>query len=220
MTEEGNNDIELAYALTVHKAQGSEFEKVILVLSEPSRILSRELIYTALTRQTKKIIILYNEDAYKLKNYSSVEFSDIAKRFTCLFEAPKIVEFKNNFYEEKLIHRTKRGEMVRSKSEVIIANMLYDADIEYSYELELNLKDGTKRHPDFTISKSGKTFYWEHLGMLQNEEYRKSWDVKRKVYEENGIIDGKNLIISKDGLDGSLDSQEIDRLIKEHLLGE
>lgn len=218
ISEEGNNDIELAYALTVHKAQGSEFEKVILVLSEPSRMLSRELLYTALTRQTKKIIILYNEDAYKLKKYSSLEFSDIAKRFTCLFESPKIVEFKNKFYEEKLIHRTKHGEMVRSKSEVIIANMLYDADIEYSYELELNLKDGTKRHPDFTISKSGKTFYWEHLGMLQNDDYRKSWDIKRKQYEENGIVEGRNLIISKDGLDGSLDSQEIDRLIKQFLL--
>lgn len=215
VSEEGNNDIELAYALTVHKAQGSEFDKVILVLNEPSRMLSRELLYTSLTRQTKKIIILYNEDAYKLKNYSSVEFSDIAKRFTCLFEAPKIVEFKNKFYEEKLIHRTKRGEMVRSKSEVIIANMLYDADIDYHYEEPLSLKDGSTRSPDFTISKAGRTFYWEHLGMLQNEEYRKSWDLKRKQYEENGIVEGQNLIISKDGLDGSLDSQEIDRLIKQ-----
>ncbi|MGN0727997.1 AAA family ATPase [Treponema sp.] len=217
VSEEGNNDIELAYALTVHKAQGSEFEKVILVLSEPSRMLSRELLYTAITRQTKKIVILYNEDAYKLKNYSSVEFSDIAKRFTCLFAAPKITEFKNKFYEEKLIHKTKRGEMVRSKSEVIIANMLFDADINYLYEEPLSLKDGSKRSPDFTIPKNGKTIYWEHLGMLQKESYRKDWDVKRKQYEENDIIEGKNLIISKDGLDGSLDSQEIDNLINKYL---
>ena len=84
----------LAYALTVHKSQGSEFDKVILVLNEPSRMLSRELLYTALTRQKDKIIILYNENAYKLRDYSSVEYSDIAKRFTCLFDAPKIVEYK------------------------------------------------------------------------------------------------------------------------------
>ena len=217
VSEEGNNDIELAYALTVHKAQGSEFDKVILVLSEPSRMLSRELLYTAITRQKDKIIILYNEDAYKLKNYASAEFSDIAKRFTCLFSAPKIVEFNKKFYEEKLIHKTKRGEMVRSKSEVIIANMLFEVGVQYSYEQELSLKDGTKRSPDFTISKAGKIFYWEHLGMLQNEEYRKSWDAKCKQYEENDIIEGKNLIISKDGLDGSLDSQEIDRLINTYL---
>lgn len=217
VSEEGNNDIELAYALTVHKAQGSEFDKVILVLSEPSRMISRELLYTALTRQKTKIIILYNDKAYKLKNYSSVEFSDIARRFTCLFEKPNIVEFKNKFYEEKLIHKTKQGEMVRSKSEVIIANMLYDEGKYYEYEKELKLKDGSRRSPDFTIIVGGKTFYWEHLGMLQKDSYRKGWEIKKKQYEENGIIEGKNLIISKDGLDGSLDSQEIERLIKTYL---
>ena len=53
-----NNDdqptIELAYALTVHKAQGSEFGKVILVIPKNSFNLSRELIYTALTRQKRR----------------------------------------------------------------------------------------------------------------------------------------------------------------------
>lgn len=53
--------------------------------------------------------------------------------------------------------------------------------------------------------------------MLQKEKYRKDWDVKRKSYEEIGIIEGENLIISKDGLDGSLNSQEIDRLINTYL---
>ena len=217
ISEEENNDIELAYALTVHKAQGSEFDKVILVLSEPSRMISRELLYTALTRQKEKIIILYNEDAYKLKKYSSAEFSDIAKRFTCLFAAPKIIEHNKKFYEEKLIHRTKRGEMVRSKSEVIIANMLFDSGITYEYEEEVTLNNSVVVHPDFTIHKGGKTIYWEHLGMLQKADYRKSWDLKQKTYKENDIIEGENLIISKDGLNGSLDSQEIDRLIKEYL---
>lgn len=217
VSEEGNNDIELAYALTVHKAQGSEFDKVILILNEPSRMLSRELLYTALTRQKEKIIILYNEDAYKLRDYSSVEYSDIAKRFTCLFDAPKIVEYKKKWYEDKLIHKTIRGEMVQSKSEVIIANMLFAAGIDYLYEEPLPLKNGHIAHPDFTIRKGTKTIYWEHLGMLQKEKYRQDWDVKRKSYEEMDIFEGENLIISKDGLDGSLNSQEIDRLINTYL---
>ncbi len=214
VSEEGTCDLELAYALTVHKAQGSEFDKVILVLNEPSRMLSRELLYTALTRQKSKIIILYNEDAYKLKKYTSVEYSDIARRFTCLFSAPKIVEYKNQYYENALIHKTKRGEMVRSKSEVIVANALFDAGIDYGYEEELSLSNGIIAHPDFTIHKGGKPIYWEHLGMLQKENYRHKWDIKRKSYEDNGIVEGKNLIISKDGLDGSIDSQEIERLIQ------
>lgn len=215
ISEEGNNDLELAYALTVHKAQGSEFDKVILVLNEPSRMLSREMIYTALTRQKRKIIILYNEDAYKLKKYSSVEYSDIARRFTCLFSAPKITEFNKRFYDDNLIHKTKQGEMVRSKSEVIVADALFDAGIKYRYEADLKLSNGVTAHPDFTIYNDEwqPIFYWEHLGMLQKEDYRKKWDIKRKSYEENGIIEGKNLIISKDGLNGSINSQEIDRLI-------
>lgn len=51
VSEEGESDLELAYALTVHKSQGSEFGKVILVLGEPGGLLSKELLYTAITRQ-------------------------------------------------------------------------------------------------------------------------------------------------------------------------
>ena len=117
--------LELAYALTVHKSQGSQFDTVILVLAEPCRIISRELLYTALTRQVKKIIILYNQEAYHLFKYSSEEHSDIARRFTDLFAdtfhdgdidmRPQIVKVGNQFYEDRLIHRTARGELVRSK---------------------------------------------------------------------------------------------------------
>ena len=49
--DEDQRLLELAYALTVHKAQGSEFDTVFVVLPNPCRILSRELLYTALTRQ-------------------------------------------------------------------------------------------------------------------------------------------------------------------------
>ena len=50
-SEEGSPALELAYALTVHKSQGSEFGTVFLVLPNPCGLLSRELLYTALTRQ-------------------------------------------------------------------------------------------------------------------------------------------------------------------------
>jgi hypothetical protein len=59
--EEGNAVLELAYALTVHKSQGTEFGTVILVLPNPCRLLSRELLYTALTRQKDRIVILHHE---------------------------------------------------------------------------------------------------------------------------------------------------------------
>ena len=220
ISDEGTSDLELAYALTVHKAQGSEFDKVILVISEPCALLSKEMLYTAITRQKKRLVILYNSEAYHLRNYSSMAFSDIARRFTNLFEKPEIVEYKKNFYEAGLIHKTARGELVRSKSEVIIADALFDNKIDYAYEKELSLGDDSIKYPDFTIedAESGTVFYWEHCGMMTDDNYRCRWEAKRALYEKHGILEGKNLIVSYDNENGSIDSQAIRKLIKQYLL--
>ena len=181
--------------------------------------MSKELLYTAITRQTERLVILYNTEAYHLRNYTSTEFSDIARRFTCLFEKPEIVAFKQRYYEASLIHKTLKGELVRSKSEVIIANMLFEAGIVYEYEKELSLgKDGI-RIPDFTIddAESGMLFYWEHCGMMSDIHYRKRWEDKKALYEQHDIIEGKNLIVSYDNADGSIDSVAIKRLIDRYL---
>ena len=39
--------------------------------------------------------------------------------------------------------------------------------------------------PDFTIKFKGEEFYWEHLGMLHNPEYKKHWDKKKSWYDKN-----------------------------------
>ena len=221
ISEEGNSDLELAYALTVHKSQGSEFGKVILVIGEPNALVSKELLYTAITRQKERLVILYNSEAYHLKNYSLMEFSDIARRFTCLFELPDIIEYKKKFYEADLIHKTARGEFVRSKSEVIIADALLSYGIDYyEYEKTLDLGEDGIKSPDFTIEdvESGIKFYWEHCGLMSDEGYCRRWEAKRAVYEKHGIIEGENLIVSEDKLDGSIDSQAIRGLIKKYLL--
>ena len=219
VSDEGTSDLELAYALTVHKAQGSEFGKAILVLGEPGGLLSKELLYTAITRQKDKLVILYNDGAYRLRNYSSVACSEVAKRFTCLFEAPDIVEYKKAYYEQALIHRTLKGDLVRSKSEVIIANMLYEAGIEYEYEKELDLGEDGIRIPDFTIddAESGTCFYWEHCGMLGDASYNKHWQEKKALYEKHNIVEGENLIVSEDSLNGGIDSAAIKALIDKYL---
>jgi exodeoxyribonuclease V alpha subunit len=60
-------DHELAFAMTVHKSQGSEFSNVLLLLPEQdSPILTRELIYTGITRAAKKVEIWGNEDVFRL----------------------------------------------------------------------------------------------------------------------------------------------------------
>lgn len=215
--EEAEAILELAYALTIHKAQGSEFGTVILVLNDPCLLLSKELLYTAITRQVNKLIILYNKDASNLRDYSNSKYSEIAKRFTRLFHVPSIVKVDDRYYAENLVYKTERGEMVRSKSEVIIANMLYENHIPYTYEKELDV-GGFKKIPDFTIEdeESGDIWYWEHCGMMNDDNYKKRWEAKKKFYAENGIVEGKNLIITEEDGHG-FDSSEIKKIIDKYL---
>ncbi len=57
---------EIAYAITVHKSQGSEFDKVIMILPDKdSPILSRELLYTGITRAAKQVEIWSNEQVFR-----------------------------------------------------------------------------------------------------------------------------------------------------------
>ncbi len=78
--------LELAYALTVHKAQGSEFDTVFVVLPNPCRILSRELLYTALTRQSRRLVILCQGDPHRLVDFRHL--SDAARRLTICLHHP------------------------------------------------------------------------------------------------------------------------------------
>jgi len=54
---------ETAFAMTIHKSQGSEFERVLLLLPDkPSPILTRELLYTGLTRTKQRLILVGGEE--------------------------------------------------------------------------------------------------------------------------------------------------------------
>ena len=219
--EEGNPVLELAYALTVHKSQGSEFGTVIFVLPNPCRLLTRELLYTALTRQKDRVVILHQGPRADLRKYSSDDHSEIARRLTNLFLLPSPVQFNGRFFEEHLIHRTARNEMVRSKSEVIIADHLSNKGVEYGYEQPLTI-DGVTKYPDFTIedAESGQTFYWEHCGMLHVPAYRRRWEEKLSWYKKHGILPQEEgggvagtLVITRDEANGSIDSSRITKVI-------
>lgn len=79
--------LELAWAVTVHKSQGSEFGTAIVVLPLRTR-LSRELLYTALTRQTDRVIILHEGSVEDLVAMARPSESESARRLTDLFRPP------------------------------------------------------------------------------------------------------------------------------------
>jgi len=230
--DEARNPLELAYALTVHKTQGSEFGLIFLVLPNPCWLLSRELLYTALTRQRDRLVVLHQGPLAEFRHFAGEEHSEIARRMTNLFTDPLpreiVVGQATRFLEDWLIHRTERGDLVRSKSELVIADKLHARGIDYAYEQPLQLGDGRIRYPDFTIADdaSGVTYYWEHLGLLHDPGYRARWERKRAEYFEAGIRphgDGGGpegtLIETRDDPYGGLDAGHIAELIDDVLLG-
>ncbi len=92
-------------------------------------------------------------------------------------------------YPEKLRHQTSKGHLVRSKSEAIIADFLHYHGLDYRYENPL-FGQGYTRYPDFTICDeyTGRTYYWEHLGMLDKTVYRRRWRQKLDWYKAVGIV--------------------------------
>src|SRR2546425_318435 len=127
-------------------------------------------------------------------------------------------ETEERDYTGHLMHRTAKGVLVRSKSEVIVADTLTRLGISYEYEQKLPSQDDSNnsRLPDFTISHEGNTYYWEHLGMLSVPSYKEQWERKRVWYEKNGYLD--QLITSEDGPDGSIDATEIEQTARNRIL--
>jgi predicted nuclease of restriction endonuclease-like RecB superfamily len=183
------DNLELAYAISVHKAQGSEFERTyVIVPKTKTTLLSPELFYTALTRATRHCTLLVEQDISALIDMRRRERSHLLKINSSVFEfrpAPTPLLQLGPYYEERKIHEVLAGCMVRSKSEVIVANLLTAASIKFDYEVPLFAPDGTFYLPDFTIKWRGQTYYWEHLGLLDKTEYKKKWDKKKRWYKKH-----------------------------------
>ncbi len=104
---------------------------------------------------------------------------------------------QNTIEPKKLKYTTNRGEKVRSKSEKIIADLLYEYKISYKYEKALKLPYYNNIFPDFTIMSplNNQTYFWEHNG-LDTEEYLDHWKTKRQVYEHSNITTDNWLIVT------------------------
>ena len=190
-TGEGSveNNLELAYAISIHKAQGSEFERVYLVLPRSKQtLLSAELVYTGVTRATRHLTVLVEGDFTTLASLRRPEKSHLAFINSSVFGFDPLDDRLltiRQWYEEGRVHSTLAEYMVRSKSEVIIANMLSERGVDFLYEEPLFAPDGTFRLPDFTLAVAGETYFWEHVGMLDHPEYRQEWEVKKAWYERH-----------------------------------
>ena len=209
------DNLELAYAISVHKSQGSEFDYVYIVIpNRDSNLLSMELLYTAITRAQTKVTIFIQDDLGTLTTLGHIEKSAIRKINSSIFEFKPLPEdlFNiQNWYSNVEKMSTLSKYYVRSKSEVIIANMLAQEEIDFKYEEPLFASDGTMYLPDFTVTFRGEKYYWEHVGRLDLPDYKAHWEKKMKWYEKH--FPGQ-LITTYEGKDLSIEAMKIIQSMK------
>lgn len=184
------DNIELAYAISVHKSQGSEFDYVYIVIPKrDSHLLSMELLYTAVTRAQKKVTIFLQQDISTLTTLSRTDKSAVRKINSSVFRFDPLPDDllypKGKWYESGKKIATLSKYFVRSKSEAIITNLLVDRGIPFRYEEPLSAPDGTMYLPDFTVKFRGEDYYWEHVGRTNDLGYMAHWAKKEEWYNKN-----------------------------------
>lgn len=126
------------------------------------------------------------------------------------------------FADNRFCIYTKKQERVRSKSEKILADFFTDMGLVYKYECPLRLANGITFHPDFTFLSpyTREEVYWEHNGMMDDPNYLQYALKKLVNYEMNGIVRGRDLIITYETSAYNLDLHWAEALAKEYLIRE
>ncbi len=132
----------------------------------------------------------------------------------CKTPSAKGREGDNEYRYEDKIHLSKRREHMRSRAEVIVANCLYENNLEYRYEQLLKI-GGKFYYPDFTVVNPllGTYTYIEYCG-IDSPEYEYKLQKKVAMYRKYNIIEGVNLILIREE-NHMIDSEVIDQLIKD-----
>ena len=200
---DNEENLDLAYAITVHKSQGSDFEHVLLVIPERLTLLTKELVYTALTRSRQRLTIFLQQTETNLLELAHNR-SSLLNRNTSIFSPPA---------DNKSGYQPRKGIFVRSRIEYIIYKALEKSGLKFEYEEKLPL---TKRpyaiKPDFTIHFGDKTrVFWEHLGKLDCRKYSRDWQRRLVDYKNHGHLDA---VVTTDDLEG-IDNEKLDRVIQD-----
>lgn len=148
----------------------------------------------------------------KLPRGKQVMVKPITETDTQYIQRWENIQFKKlDFQSDSPEYYSNKGERMRSKSEVIIANLLDQLNIPYIYELPLTLEGNITVHPDFTLidAVNRRLIYWEHLGMLDDEDYMNKAIAKIRRYEDNGYYPGEQLLITGESTARPLDIKHI-----------
>jgi hypothetical protein len=122
---------------------------------------------------------------------------------------------KLEFREDAPEYYSKKGMRVRSKSEILISDILDEYEIPFLYEKPVKFKNGTTVHPDFTIldAANKREIIWEHFGMMDDIEYRNNAFGKIRLYESNGFYQGVNFIYTFETVKYPINSRNLRNML-------
>ena len=200
---------EKAYCQKLVKTAGEELEKLRRIEKILEKNPDWKAVYYELPAERRHLIDPYEINPLKC-NERDLE------RWT------RTVKKKNSFPTP---NKTAKGEYVKSKSETIIADRLERAGVPYHYEpklalAELEIGQIFEWHPDFKVLnlRTGREYYWEHFGRMNDPEYFATCELKLRLYAQNGLFMGDNLIITMENPSTPLNTEYVDCLIKRFLV--
>ena len=158
------------------------------------------------------------EELHEARRALVIPITETDEMFRSRWESEEYVS--NPYAFDSSEYFTWKGERVRSKSEIIIADSLAKADIPYRYEKPLYLNDAGTIYPDFTVLnlRLRKEYYWEHFGIMDDPEYAEKAIRKLSSYYANGIYPGDRLILTWETSNIHLNVRQIKELIEHYFM--
>ena len=186
--------------------------------SRAAKILDRKINLLAVLEKSypkKDLEALYDAYPQKVKQYIKPLVLS-PEEYCSRWE--KVSYKGRSFDNTTTVYISDKGERVRSKSELIIANALFHSKIPYRYEYPLFVKGTGEFHPDFLClnPRTGCEILWEHFGLMDNEDYRNNAISKLAKYSEAGFVPGRNFIYTMETTKTPLNSWFVKRIIQEN----
>ena len=209
------SDFEFVQALA-QKKYANDF----LVLARAHYRQTSQLLHDA---DIQQLMTLHQTYSLPFQNLITPFFLDdltYVKKWRAHLQAQKdkAPQMKNPISDSARFFTTERGELVRSKSEKILADKFFSLGIPYFYEAPLSLKKYGTIFPDFTLLniKTKQQYYWEHFGMMDYMGYVDKSIKKIHAYEMNEIYPGQHLLLTYESYQLPLNMKVVENLIRHY----
>jgi len=157
----------------------------------------KRIFYVAMTRAKYNLVVSRAEERYsfgKKQPYQKSGFLDLSNdpkfvaeatsAYDVKISAPASPKSEEGYRSDGRVFQTKSGILVRSKSEMLLANEFTTRGMYFEYEEPSD--NVMNALPDFTFPDYGNLIL-EHLGLMTDPNYFERWETKAKEYEKQGI---------------------------------